>query len=95
MTNCPNCGAPVTGGVCEYCGTRHGVTVLVPASPTPVIRETITMHTVDGETHRIEYDYRSKIPCPQEAIIQEAEASRSWPEALFARIAREILSRER
>lgn len=21
--NCPNCGAPVTGRVCEYCGTRH------------------------------------------------------------------------
>lgn len=23
MTNCPNCGAPITGPVCEYCGTRH------------------------------------------------------------------------
>lgn len=22
-TNCPNCGAPITGSVCEYCGTRH------------------------------------------------------------------------
>lgn len=22
-TNCPNCGAPITGPVCEYCGTRH------------------------------------------------------------------------
>lgn len=21
MTNCPNCGAPVYGGRCEYCGT--------------------------------------------------------------------------
>lgn len=21
MTNCPNCGAPVQGAVCEYCGT--------------------------------------------------------------------------
>ena len=21
MTNCPNCGAPITGDVCEYCGT--------------------------------------------------------------------------
>lgn len=21
--NCPNCGAPITGKVCEYCGTRH------------------------------------------------------------------------
>ena len=22
ITNCPNCGAPVSGGVCEYCGTK-------------------------------------------------------------------------
>lgn len=22
MTNCPNCGAPVQGAVCEYCGTQ-------------------------------------------------------------------------
>ena len=22
MTNCPNCGAPVQGAVCVYCGTR-------------------------------------------------------------------------
>ena len=21
MTNCPNCGAPITGPRCEYCGT--------------------------------------------------------------------------
>ena len=21
MTNCPNCGAPITGRACEYCGT--------------------------------------------------------------------------
>lgn len=22
ITNCPNCGAPVSGSVCEYCGTK-------------------------------------------------------------------------
>ena len=22
MTNCPNCGAPITGPRCEYCGTQ-------------------------------------------------------------------------
>lgn len=21
--NCPNCGAPISSPVCEYCGTRH------------------------------------------------------------------------
>lgn len=23
MTNCKNCGMPLSGGVCEYCGTRY------------------------------------------------------------------------
>lgn len=23
MTNCPNCGAPFTGGKCAYCGTEQ------------------------------------------------------------------------
>lgn len=22
VTNCPNCGAPIQGGACPYCGTR-------------------------------------------------------------------------
>lgn len=22
MTNCPNCGAPIAGSACQYCGTR-------------------------------------------------------------------------
>lgn len=29
-TNCPNCGAPLKDGKCEYCGTE--VTVKTPAS---------------------------------------------------------------
>lgn len=24
MTNCPNCGAVITGDKCEYCGTYFG-----------------------------------------------------------------------
>lgn len=24
MSNCPNCGAPRRGAVCEYCGTHFG-----------------------------------------------------------------------
>lgn len=24
MINCPNCGAPITGTECEYCGTLFG-----------------------------------------------------------------------
>lgn len=24
MTNCVNCGAPLHGNICEYCGTEYG-----------------------------------------------------------------------
>lgn len=24
-TNCPNCGAPIASGKCEYCGTRFDI----------------------------------------------------------------------
>lgn len=26
MTNCKNCGAPLTNGKCEYCGTEYEIT---------------------------------------------------------------------
>lgn len=26
MTNCKNCGAPITNGKCEYCGTEYETT---------------------------------------------------------------------
>lgn len=25
MTNCRNCGMPLTGSVCEYCGTKYDI----------------------------------------------------------------------
>lgn len=34
-TNCPNCGAPITGSVCEYCGTRHDMGVTIRFDPPP------------------------------------------------------------
>lgn len=27
QTNCHNCGAPITGSTCEYCGTRFNIRV--------------------------------------------------------------------
>lgn len=33
--NCPNCGAPITGPVCEYCGTRHDMGVTIRFDPPP------------------------------------------------------------
>lgn len=29
-TNCPNCGAPITGRKCEYCGTRFSEPEPIP-----------------------------------------------------------------
>lgn len=28
QTNCHNCGAPITGSTCEYCGTRFNIRVV-------------------------------------------------------------------
>lgn len=33
MTNCLNCGAPITGSVCEYCGTRHETGTMIRCAP--------------------------------------------------------------
>lgn len=30
QTNCPNCGAVITGPECEYCGTRFNIRVAEP-----------------------------------------------------------------
>lgn len=35
QTNCPNCGAPITGSCCDYCGT-HLEDILRLASGRPV-----------------------------------------------------------
>lgn len=36
MTSCPNCGAPFTGTVCQYCGTRLSDILRIPDG-TPVM----------------------------------------------------------
>lgn len=28
QTNCHNCGAPITGSECEYCGTKFNIRVV-------------------------------------------------------------------
>lgn len=33
MTNCLNYGAPITGSVCEYCGTRHETGIMIRCAP--------------------------------------------------------------
>lgn len=34
QTNCPNCGAVITGPECEYCGTRFNIRVEEPEETT-------------------------------------------------------------
>lgn len=41
MTNCKNCGMPLVGSVCEYCGTRYdlldiNIKPLIAYKPTPI-----------------------------------------------------------
>lgn len=43
MTNCPNCGAPLKGGRCEYCGTQ------VEPPRRVLVPETHSYITIDAE----------------------------------------------
>lgn len=39
MYNCPNCGAPITGPKCEYCGTIFGHRLTQSESLTMILDE--------------------------------------------------------
>lgn len=38
MTNCPNCGSPISGTKCEYCGTAFFDTVDISTFGTCIVR---------------------------------------------------------
>ena len=38
MTNCPNCGSPISGTKCEYCGTAFLDTVDISTGGTCIVR---------------------------------------------------------
>lgn len=44
LTNCKNCGAPLTGNKCEYCGTIYSIdeTVYIDLKMPPIAFEEIT-----------------------------------------------------
>lgn len=46
-TNCPNCGAPKQGAVCEYCGTHFGR--YQGEATVEVEQETVTVYNWGGE----------------------------------------------
>ena len=58
--SCPNCGAPITGKTCEYCGTQHAK---------DVEQVTITIHNdydriIDwsgNEIYRVMYPKRREV----------------------------------
>lgn len=49
--NCPNCGAPKRGSVCEYCGThfsRYEGQFVIEVEP-----ETVSFYDWSGEVKRV------------------------------------------
>lgn len=60
MINCPNCGAPRRGAVCEYCGThfwRYQGQATVEIEP-----DITTIYTWDGSVvYRIVNDYNVNV----------------------------------
>lgn len=60
MDNCPNCGAPITSAVCEYCGTHHAqdkkqVTISVERDYTDIV-------SWDGyEVYRVWHKPKAKV----------------------------------
>lgn len=43
MTNCKNCGAPLHGGKCEYCGTEYDSIGIAPINPR-IYPKSISVH---------------------------------------------------
>lgn len=43
MTNCKNCGAPLHGGKCEYCGTEYDLISIEPIKP-KIYPKSISVH---------------------------------------------------
>lgn len=37
QTNCHNCGAPITGPECEYCGTKFNIRVVEPEAEITIV----------------------------------------------------------
>ncbi len=86
-TNCVNCGAPLTGHKCQYCGTEykdHGVvatfgkqdwtgTLTVGGKEFEVYLGGMEQHTIDGDAYRDETDrlHRSVLGCKRKFTLIE------------------------
>ena len=56
MTNCKNCGAPLSGCVCEYCGTYYPElqTVIVAACDSVEVEDPGVFRVKQGDIHQIQ-----------------------------------------
>lgn len=52
MTNCVNCGAPLHGNICEYCGTEYGQNHSETNSDKENNEEIFIWTDCNGITHR-------------------------------------------
>lgn len=52
MTNCVNCGAPLHGNVCEYCGTEYGLNHGEMDSDKKIHEEVFVWTDCNGIIHR-------------------------------------------
>lgn len=51
MTNCPNCGSPINGTKCEYCGTAFFDMVDISTGGTCIVRLRHGQEIITGEMY--------------------------------------------
>lgn len=65
MTNCVNCGAPLHGNICEYCGTEYNLKLENEDSVKDIYEDVDAWTDCNGVLHRTIYrrrdDLRDKI----------------------------------
>lgn len=56
IPNCPNCGAPIKGSKCEYCGTTFSADNVNPLTIGDIINQKI-----DDDIHRLKQEMEHRI----------------------------------
>lgn len=90
--SCPNCGAPITAPVCDYCGTRHLGLEQVPTSKVVDMldkglisinqaREMVGLKRLEEERIILELELAK---AKTKALNDQCELKRLYSEALLA-----------
>ena len=65
MTNCPNCGSPISGIKCEYCGTTFFDLVDISAGKNCIVRLRHGDEIITGEMYvgdiRVDVEYSNPV----------------------------------